>query len=150
MSAVSFRKKVLLATSLIIGGSACNDASLGPESLIAPSVSLVTRASTIPARDELGGPLPRWSTLPDAALWTQAVKGDSLFAIGIKHPDLARGIYRGQRLIGRPAVQQFVSRLAADVVGLEVVREIDSLPVVIAKLNTVGALGPLRQLPFID
>lgn len=93
--------------------------------------------------------LPQWSTQPDSLLFAHTATLDTVFAIGIKAPGRTRGVYRGQWLLDEVTWAGARSDLAVRS-GVRVVFVDTLLPIIRAKITSVGALAVIRRLPFVD
>lgn len=88
--------------------------------------------------------------LPADSLWAKISASDNTIVIGIKAPGTNRGIWKATRLISRPDVESYASKIGS-MAGVETIIYRDPiLPVVVARLINREAFDAIRQLPYID
>ncbi|MBW3570987.1 MAG: S8/S53 family peptidase [Gemmatimonadetes bacterium] len=127
--------------------AACSDgAPTGPG---APDLdpALAQASSQIPTRQQQrAGTFVETS---DAELWRFVQESGGHAVVGLKAPGAARGVWRGQVLVGRAAWTQGRAAVLAQR-GVQLMRVDELLPTVEVRLADAGALAAVRRLPFVD
>jgi hypothetical protein len=136
---------VLLAASLACGDQITTSAAVPPNS--AQNSRGSDPHGAIPLRDDESP--ASWVRRSTQQLWEHIASTDSVVVVGLKAPGAARGVWRGDVLIG--SAQQAEGRAAAlahrDVVLLAAG---PTLPILKLKVGSPEALAYLRRLPFVD
>ena len=127
--------------------AACSDGT--PTGPGAPDLdpSLAQAGSQVPTRQQ-----QRAGTFverTDAELWRYVQESGGHAVVGLKTPGAARGVWRGQVLVGTAAWSQGRAAVVAQR-GVQLVRVDDLLPTVEVRLADAAALAAVRRLPFVD
>jgi len=131
---------------VLMAASGCSDTVDAP--VAPPTLAVAASTVTVPPRNA-DTRMFRWSDAPDSALWAEAARGDTLFAVGLKSPGAERGYFKGQRLIA--ATDWINSRQALSAAsGVRLVWIDSLLPLVRIKISDPAMLARVRRLPFID
>ncbi|MFD9196071.1 S8 family serine peptidase [Streptomyces phaeochromogenes] len=120
----------------------------------------LTVDGSVPDRlDDL--PTASYRSLSDHALWNEITRVQPRTIVGIKPPDIARGVFRGQSMANRDDLARF----ADEITRVEGVRPVDDplseyeaaatlddqpYPAIIVDLADARALSELRRLTVVD
>jgi subtilisin family serine protease len=140
------RFRPLASLLLIAFATACADGA--NDGLTAPAEpSLSRQVGGIPSRQaERPG---TWLDLGDEALWQRISGSGGVAAVGLKAPGTARGVYRGEVLIGRGDWQNARAALL-NRPGITLVSADDLLPILEVRVADLRALRAIRRLPMVD
>lgn len=138
----SARVGVLVVAVLV----ACTDQATAPTSMIPESPSL----SVAPGE----GPPPRrfdhaWGSRSLDSLWSAIEAAGGRAVVGVKNPGLARGVWKERILVSASEKQTYRSALMR-LPGILVDSALDPMPAFIVHVESMKALGVIRQLPYVD